>query len=82
MIGKRRPLIGVFSLTNYCNYYCPMCPFGDLDKEAQIKFAQKNDLTTQQWKKIFEKVWSTPASAHLRPMMKNNKYHSKQSMIT
>ena len=56
MIGKRRPLIGVFSLTNYCNYYCPMCPFGDPDKEAQIKFAQKNDLTTQQWKKIFEKV--------------------------
>lgn len=56
IVGKRRPLIGVFSLTNYCNYYCPMCPFGDSDKEGQIKFAKKHDLTTEQWKKIFDKV--------------------------
>lgn len=55
-IGRRRPLIGVFSMTNYCNYYCPMCPFGNPDKETQIKFANKNDLTTQQWKSIFDKV--------------------------
>ena len=26
-IGKKRPLIAVFSLTHYCNFYCPMCPF-------------------------------------------------------
>ena len=56
MIGKRRPLIGVFSLTHYCNYYCPMCPFGDSDKTGQIKLAKKNDLTTEQWKQIFDKV--------------------------
>lgn len=56
IIGKRRPLIGVFSLTNYCNYYCPMCPFGDSDKESQIKIARKRDLTTEQWKSIFDKV--------------------------
>ena len=55
-VGRRRPLIGVFSLTNYCNYYCPMCPFGDPDKESQIKFARKNDLGTDQWKQIFDKV--------------------------
>jgi len=56
IIGKRRPLIGVFSLTHYCNYYCPMCPFGDSDKEGQINLAKKNDLTTEQWKRIFDKV--------------------------
>jgi MoaA/NifB/PqqE/SkfB family radical SAM enzyme len=55
-IGKRRPLIAVFSLTHYCNYYCPMCPFGDPDKEGQIKFAKVHDLTTEQWKSIFDKV--------------------------
>ena len=56
MIKKRRPLIGVFSLTHYCNYYCPMCPFGDPDKEGQIALARKNDLTTEQWKRIFDKI--------------------------
>lgn len=55
-IGRRRPLIAVFSLTHYCNYYCPMCPFGDSDKQGQLKIASKNDLTTEQWKKIFDKV--------------------------
>ncbi|HXX98551.1 MAG TPA: hypothetical protein VEL11_15720, partial [Candidatus Bathyarchaeia archaeon] len=30
IIGRRRPLIAVFSLTHYCNFYCPMCPFGTL----------------------------------------------------
>ncbi len=55
-IGRRRPLIAVFSLTHYCNYFCPMCPFGDSDKQGQIKLASKNDLTTDQWKKIFDKV--------------------------
>lgn len=55
-IGKRRPLIAVFSLTHYCNYFCPMCPFGDADKQGQIKLASKNDLTTDQWKQIFDKV--------------------------
>jgi MoaA/NifB/PqqE/SkfB family radical SAM enzyme len=62
-LGRRMPLIAVFSLTQYCNFYCPMCPFGDPDKEAQIRLAKKNDLTTEQWKLIFEKtskhcVWS------------------------
>ncbi|MBI3623889.1 radical SAM protein [Candidatus Pacearchaeota archaeon] len=55
-IGRRRPLIGVFSLTHYCNFYCPMCPFGDSDKQNQLKLASKNDLTTEQWKQIFNKV--------------------------
>ncbi|HJT09800.1 MAG TPA: radical SAM protein [Candidatus Nitrosotalea sp.] len=56
VIGRRRPLIAVFSLTHYCNYFCPMCPFGDSDKQGQIKLASKNDLTTAQWKQIFDKV--------------------------
>ncbi|MFQ6024994.1 MAG: radical SAM protein [Nitrosopumilaceae archaeon] len=55
-LGRRRPLIGVFSLTHYCNFYCPMCPFGDSDKEGQLKLAKSNDLSTEQWKEIFDKV--------------------------
>ncbi|MGD1835761.1 MAG: radical SAM/SPASM domain-containing protein [Nitrososphaeraceae archaeon] len=55
-LGKKRPLIAVFSLTHYCNFYCPMCPFGDSDKQNQIKFAKKNDLDTKQWKSIFDKI--------------------------
>src|ERR671911_319200 len=55
-IGKKRPLIAVFSLTHYCNFYCPMCPFGDSDKINQFKFAKKNDLSTSEWKSIFDKV--------------------------
>ncbi|MGI0041104.1 MAG: radical SAM protein, partial [Nitrosopumilaceae archaeon] len=55
-IGRRQPLIAVFSITHYCNFFCPMCPFGDSDKEGQIKIAKKNDLTTDQWKIIFDKV--------------------------
>ncbi len=40
-----------------------MCPFGDPDKVNQIKFAKKHDLTTDQWKTIFDKtskycIWS------------------------
>lgn len=56
IIGRRRPLIAVFSLTYYCNFYCPMCPFGDPDKISQTMSAKKNDLTTEQWKLIFDKV--------------------------
>lgn len=56
MMGNRRPLIAVFSLTNYCNFYCPMCPFGDPDKEGQIKFARERDLSTEQWKYVMNKV--------------------------
>lgn len=55
-IGRKRPLIAVFSLTHYCNFYCPMCPFGDSDKTGQIQFAKKNDLSTEKWKLIFDKV--------------------------
>jgi MoaA/NifB/PqqE/SkfB family radical SAM enzyme len=33
-----------------------MCPFGDSDKVSQTKFAKRNDLTTEQWKLIFDKV--------------------------
>jgi MoaA/NifB/PqqE/SkfB family radical SAM enzyme len=55
-LGKRRPVIAVFSMTHYCNFYCPMCPFGDPDKEGQITLANKADLTTQQWKNVFDKV--------------------------
>jgi len=54
--GKRRPVIAVFSLTHYCNFYCSMCPFGDADKEGQMALARRRDLTTKQWKAIFDKV--------------------------
>jgi MoaA/NifB/PqqE/SkfB family radical SAM enzyme len=56
LIGRRLPIVGVFSLTHYCNFYCPMCPFGDPDKSNQISLAKNNDLSTDQWKLIFEKV--------------------------
>ncbi len=56
LIGKRRPLVAVFSLTHYCNFYCPMCPFGDSDKEGQLKTVNEKDLSTEQWKRIFDKV--------------------------
>jgi MoaA/NifB/PqqE/SkfB family radical SAM enzyme len=55
-IGRRRPLIAVFSMTHYCNFYCPMCPFGDPDKEGQMALARRSDLSTAQWKAIFDKV--------------------------
>lgn len=55
-IGRRRPLIAVFSMTHYCNFYCPMCPFGDADKEGQVALARRKDLTTEQWKAVFDKV--------------------------
>jgi MoaA/NifB/PqqE/SkfB family radical SAM enzyme len=55
-IGRRRPVIAVFSMTHYCNFYCPMCPFGDSDKEGQIALAKGRDLTTDQWKMVFDKV--------------------------
>jgi len=40
-----------------------MCPFGDSDKQSQIKIANRDDLSTDQWKQIFDKaskycVWS------------------------
>lgn len=56
LLGRKRPLIAVFSLTQYCNFYCPMCPFGDPDKIGQSNLAKKNDLSTEQWKLIFDKV--------------------------
>ena len=52
-VGKRRPLIAVFSLTHYCNYFCPMCPFGDADEQGQIKLASRNGLTAEQWRTFF-----------------------------
>lgn len=48
------PVIAVFSMTHYCNFYCLMCPFGDADKKGQIQLARRNDLTTEQWKTVFE----------------------------
>jgi MoaA/NifB/PqqE/SkfB family radical SAM enzyme len=55
-IGRRRPVVAVFSMTHYCNFYCPMCPFGDSDKEGQMRMVRKHDLTTEQWKSVFDKV--------------------------
>ena len=55
-VGRRRPVVAVFSMTHYCNFYCPMCPFGNPDKEGQITLAKTSDLTTQQWKMVFDKV--------------------------
>ncbi len=56
LVGRRLPLVGVFSITHYCNFYCPMCPFGDGDKASQVNLAKKDDLSTDQWKLIFDKV--------------------------
>lgn len=56
VIGKRRPLIAVFSITHYCNFYCPMCPFGDPDKESQLQLVRSSDLSTEQWKNVFDKI--------------------------
>jgi MoaA/NifB/PqqE/SkfB family radical SAM enzyme len=63
MAGRRLPLVAVFSMTHYCNFMCPMCPFGDSNKEGQIKFASKHDMNTDQWKIAMEKaakfcIWS------------------------
>lgn len=63
VVGRRLPLVAVFSMTHYCNFMCPMCPFGDPDKEKQIKFAQTHDLNTEQWKMAMSKaskycIWS------------------------
>ena len=55
-LGRRGPLVAVFSMTHYCNFYCPMCPFGDPNKEAQMSLAKTSDLTTEQWKLVFDKV--------------------------
>ncbi len=33
-----------------------MCPFGDSNKEGQLKLVNERDLTTEQWKSIFDKV--------------------------
>ncbi len=55
-MGRRRPIIAVFSMTHYCNFYCPMCPFGDADKEGQMRLVRTRDLTTEQWKAVFDKV--------------------------
>jgi MoaA/NifB/PqqE/SkfB family radical SAM enzyme len=55
-VGKRRPIVAVFSLTHYCNFFCPMCPFGDADKDGQMRTARSRDLTTDQWKMVFDKV--------------------------
>jgi MoaA/NifB/PqqE/SkfB family radical SAM enzyme len=55
-VGRKRPIIAVFSMTHYCNFYCPMCPFGDPDKEGQMQHARTQDLTTNEWKIIFDKI--------------------------
>ena len=33
-----------------------MCPFGDSNKDGQLKLVKERDLTTEQWKSIFDKV--------------------------
>jgi MoaA/NifB/PqqE/SkfB family radical SAM enzyme len=40
-----------------------MCPFGNPDKEGQLRMVKKHDLTTEQWKTVFDKtakycIWS------------------------
>lgn len=55
-IGRRRPIVAVFSMTHYCNFYCPMCPFGNPNKDAQMNLAMTSDLSTEQWKRVFDKV--------------------------
>jgi MoaA/NifB/PqqE/SkfB family radical SAM enzyme len=33
-----------------------MCPFGESNKEGQLKLVNERDLTTEQWRSIFDKV--------------------------
>ena len=54
--GVKTPIIAVYSLTHYCNFYCPMCPFGTKDKAEQARLAEEKDLKTWQWKQIMSKV--------------------------
>ncbi len=54
--GRKRPLVATFALTGYCNFYCPMCPFGISDKEAQMEDALAKDLKSEQWKHVMSKV--------------------------
>jgi MoaA/NifB/PqqE/SkfB family radical SAM enzyme len=56
ILGKRQPIVAVLGLTHYCNYYCPMCPYGDSNKEGQLLLEKKYGLSTEQWKIIFDKV--------------------------
>lgn len=56
MLGRKRPLVAVLGITSYCNYYCKMCPFGDPDKEKQLKYAKEHDLTLDGWKKVIDKI--------------------------
>jgi MoaA/NifB/PqqE/SkfB family radical SAM enzyme len=55
-IGRRRPLVAVFGVTHYCNYYCPMCPYGEPNKEGQILLEKRHGLSTAQWKTVLDKV--------------------------
>jgi MoaA/NifB/PqqE/SkfB family radical SAM enzyme len=60
---RKLPLAAVFSMTHYCNFYCPMCPFGDPDKAKQLKFATAHNMNTEQWKTAMTKaakycIWS------------------------
>ncbi|MEM2760770.1 MAG: radical SAM protein [Nitrososphaerales archaeon] len=52
LMGKKRPLVATFCMTHYCNFYCPMCSFGDPDKEGQLELVMQKDLTTEQWKQV------------------------------
>lgn len=56
VVGKRRPIVAVLGVTHYCNYYCPMCPYGEPDKDGQIQLEKKHGLSTEKWKTILDKV--------------------------
>lgn len=56
MVGKRRPIVAVLGVTHYCNYYCPMCPYGEPDKDGQIQLEKRHGLSTEKWKIILDKV--------------------------
>lgn len=56
IVGRRKPIVAVLGVTHYCNYFCPMCFFGDSDKEKQVEIERKFGLSTEQWKRILDKV--------------------------
>lgn len=56
MVGKRRPIVAVLGVTHYCNYYCPMCPYGEPDKDGQIQLEKRHGLSTEKWKIILDNV--------------------------
>jgi len=49
LIGRKRPVLASLNLTELCNHNCAMCPVSE-------KKTFEGDLSTEQWKKIIDKL--------------------------